>query len=49
LAFVEMDPGFEGDPPLTENEKREWNRKGAEWNKRRYAALDRAQQMTKMR
>ncbi|MEK6975621.1 MAG: hypothetical protein AABY18_04675 [Candidatus Thermoplasmatota archaeon] len=39
-------PAFSGDPPLTDEEKREWNRKGAEHTKKRYAALERAQELT---
>lgn len=41
-----QDKGEPGDEPLTEAEKREWNRKGAEHTKKRYAALERAQQLT---
>ncbi|MFA5944351.1 MAG: hypothetical protein WC876_07800 [Candidatus Thermoplasmatota archaeon] len=39
-------PAFAGDRPLTEDEKREWNRRGAAHNKLRYAALERAQELT---
>ena len=44
--FHKPQPSFDGDPELTEEEKREWNRRGAAHNKLRYAALERAQELT---
>lgn len=45
-TFAHHRPTSPGDDPLSEEEKRDWNRRGADWNKKRYAALNRAQEIT---
>jgi hypothetical protein len=46
LPFAIRSRRFKSDPPLSEEELREYNNKGAEHTKRRYNALERAQFLT---